>query len=314
MQAMDDSTSQPQTKQCPKCETEYPATLEFFYAKKDSKHGLGSWCRACILQKAREKAPIEYREKEAQKNLLAQQGLKMCSRCEGVYLATPENFSRTKRLKDGFDPWCKACAKKYNHQWRDAHPTYDCEYDKTHKEQRLAYEKTYRITHREQQTLRWRARHHANKLARNAYSRQYNKINRDRLREYERQYRLQNPDKLKTKSHRRNTIKKALPVSFTAMDWRFALEYFGGRCAVCGRQQGLWHTLAMDHWIPLSSLDCPGTIPTNIVPLCHGQDGCNNSKNNHDPREWVINTFGARRGKQILARIEAYFASFEVQS
>src|SRR5260221_119478 len=70
--------------------------------------------------------------------------------------------------------------------------------------------------------------------------------------------------------------KRELPNVFTSQDWRNALEYWGHRCAVCERPRGLWHTLSQDHWIPLSSPDCPGTDPTNILPLCCGTDGCNN--------------------------------------
>jgi hypothetical protein len=65
--------------------------------------------------------------------------------------------------------------------------------------------------------------------------------------------------------------------------------------------------MAADHWIPLASPDCPGSIPTNIVPLCHGEGGCNNSKGKHNPVEWLDRRFGKRKAKQVLARILAYF-------
>src|SRR5581483_2176482 len=54
--------------------------------------------------------------------------------------------------------------------------------------------------------------------------------------------------------------KRSLPDTFTERDWQRALEYWDYKCAVCGRPRGLWHTLAADHWIPLTAPDCPGTV------------------------------------------------------
>lgn len=102
--------------------------------------------------------------------------------------------------------------------------------------------------------------------------------------------------------------KRSLPIAFSSSDWDAALDYWGHQCAVCGRPRGLWHTLAQDHWIPLSDPRCPGTVPTNILPLCHGEGGCNNSKGNKDPVRWLEERLGRRRAAQKLAEIQAYFA------
>lgn len=99
-----------------------------------------------------------------------------------------------------------------------------------------------------------------------------------------------------------------MPNAFTASDWRDCLEYFDNSCAVCGAHRGLWHTLAKDHWIPVSDPNCPGTVPTNIVPLCHGVDGCNNSKSKKNPNVWLVQTFGERKARIIETRIQKYFA------
>jgi hypothetical protein len=101
--------------------------------------------------------------------------------------------------------------------------------------------------------------------------------------------------------------KRRLPDTFTDQDWQRALEYWGHQCAVCGRPRGLWHTLAADHWIPLSDPDCPGTIPTNIVPLCHGEGGCNNSKRSRSPQDWLEAKLGRKQAFQKLIEIDAYF-------
>ncbi len=105
--------------------------------------------------------------------------------------------------------------------------------------------------------------------------------------------------------------KRSLPNNFSAQDRRRALEYWNGRCAVCGRPPGLWHTIATDHWIPLSSPDCPGTIKTNMVPLCHGTDGCNNQKYAKMPEVWLREKMGKRRAKRKLEEIEYFFRWME---
>lgn len=101
--------------------------------------------------------------------------------------------------------------------------------------------------------------------------------------------------------------KRELPNVFTAQDWQQALEYWDYKCAVCERPRGLWHTLAQDHWIPLTSPDCPGTDPTNILPLCHGTNGCNNSKGKQMPDLWLEKKLGRRRAVQKMVEIEQYF-------
>ncbi len=101
--------------------------------------------------------------------------------------------------------------------------------------------------------------------------------------------------------------KHSLPNTFTADDWQRALEYWEHKCAVCGRPRGLWHTLAKDHWLPLTSPDCPGTVATNILPLCHGEGGCNNSKSKKDPESWLIERLGKRRAARKRGEIQAYF-------
>jgi len=101
--------------------------------------------------------------------------------------------------------------------------------------------------------------------------------------------------------------KRSLPDTFSERDWLRALEYWGYKCAVCGRPRGLWHTLAADHWIPLTAPDCPGTVPTNIIPLCHGEGGCNNSKRSKVPDEWLVSKLGTKDAFQKQLEIDAYF-------
>lgn len=123
-------------------------------------------------------------------------------------------------------------------------------------------------------------------------------------------WRIENPEQHRANKHRRRARKRSLPNTITAADIQYALNYFKGCCAICGRPlNGLWHTGALDHWIPLASPDCPGSIATNELPLCQGLDGCNNEKNDKYPTEWLIEKYGNRKANVILKRIKTYFST-----
>ncbi len=78
---------------------------------------------------------------------------------------------------------------------------------------------------------------------------------------------------------RRRARLNDLADTLTTEQWRSTLIYFGNACAVCGSAD----RLAMDHWIPVSSVLCPGTTHYNVVPLCKS---CNSSKNDTLPQDW----------------------------
>ncbi len=106
--------------------------------------------------------------------------------------------------------------------------------------------------------------------------------------------------------------KRGLPKGFTIEQWQYAINYFSGCCAMCGRQlNDLFgtHKAAMDHWIPIAyeGNDNPGTVAANIVPLCHGAGGCNNSKNATMPDVWLRQHYTEKQARQIEKRIEEYF-------
>lgn len=85
------------------------------------------------------------------------------------------------------------------------------------------------------------------------------------------------------------------------------LQYWHHACAVCGNQDGFFWTLADDHWIPITSPHCPGTVATNMIPLCDGQGGCNTLKRNKDARAWLATRYTPAQAKRILKSIETYF-------
>jgi hypothetical protein len=159
--------------------------------------------------------------------------------------------------------------------------------------------------------------------------REWQRQNKERMSENAKRWQRQNPERQaasakrwykknavynKAKLQARAARKRQLPSDFTEEDWGYAIEYFNGCCAACGRQlNDLFGDFypAADHWIPLSCKDInnPGTVPSNIVPLCHGKGGCNNSKKDKLPTEWLEYKFGKRKAAEILKRIEAFFAT-----
>jgi hypothetical protein len=113
---------------------------------------------------------------------------------------------------------------------------------------------------------------------------------------------------------RRRARQHGLPATHSQRDELFLRDYWQGGCAVCGDRAGLWKSIALDHWIPLASPDCPGTVPGNMVPLCHARKGirsaipdCNVSKSGHDPLVWLIEKLGKRQAARKLVAIQQFF-------
>ena len=132
--------------------------------------------------------------------------------------------------------------------------------------------------------------------------------NPEKYRAHQRQWCRDNPTKARAKYHRRRTRKREFLIAFTEAERNFMLQYWGYSCAVCGRQEGLFdHKLSDDHYIPLNDPACPGTIAANMVPLCLGKDGCNNSKADREALPWLIERYGKRKARQIHNAILAYF-------
>lgn len=218
--------------------------------------------------------------------------LKRCASCGE--LKPRSSFYNSRSSSDGKYCYCKACKYLKNRAYNDAHServnAKQHEYYAANRE-RLISEKAEYYTGKRDEILE--------------YQRQYREKNRKKKNEDQRLYHKANEGK--ATAQRRAARKNGLPCNFRAKDWRFALDYFGGCCAVCGRPPGLWHTLSADHWIPIKKGG--GTTPDNIVPLCFGAGGCNNSKHTNDACEWLIARFGDHKGRAILRRIEAYLNS-----
>lgn len=97
-------------RRCTGCQQVFPATLDFFQMKHRGK--FHPRCKACKnaedaihAQKRYEEHPPVYSSEES----------KQCSACERELPATPEYFSRRKRVKSGLMATCKDC-EKVRHQ------------------------------------------------------------------------------------------------------------------------------------------------------------------------------------------------------
>lgn len=234
-------------------------------------------------------------------------GFKRCSRGEQcvhpdgpILPETKEYFTPRKNRKTPFTSWCKACLaadqSARRNRDRDAFNAERREYYSTHKEIVNASNARYRHKDMEKQRLRtkdWRIK------------------NPEKSRRGGMLWQIRYPEKKRglnrIVSGRRRAKIVSLPHEFTLRDWERCLAYFHNSCAVCGRSLKNSRMSHADHWIPLAASNCPGTIPTNIIPLCGGSDGCNNSKHKKQPLDWLADKFGEEFARKNLAEIEAYF-------
>jgi 5-methylcytosine-specific restriction endonuclease McrA len=215
---------------------------------------------------------------------------KVCIKCGELKPATPEYFyvdGGRLRLE------CKACNAAKSREWYAAN-----------RDRKADWDKAYRAARPGEAAQKTRAWREANPGRDAKNSKAYRASHRKEKSASHKAWKAANPEKVKVNHHRYRASKRNLPNSFTAADWTIALDYFGHSCAAC--RQGLMFLSHGDHWIPLSSSDCPGTVPHNMVPLC---STCNTSKQDKVPADWLIERFGKRKGTAILRRIEAFLES-----
>lgn len=214
------------------------------------------------------------------------EGIKRCSKCRRELPSTREFFT-SGRGKRGLHTWCRECFREYERE----------RYRTSEDKERRQTKKKWQKPEAKERQRRWRLS--------------------PKGKESERQYRKSPRGKAtgRAKTARRDARELALPALWNAEFEQSMMDYWEHRCCICGRSVGLWHTIAVDHWIPLSDPrpDNPGTVPTNMLPMCHarkgsnGQGDCNHSKGDKDPIAWLAEKFGPREAQKILARIEAYF-------
>lgn len=307
--ATDDSTSETPLKKCTKCGIEKPATAEYFHRNNSAKDGWQSRCRLCRAM-ARGRVPMDLR---------AHADFKSCPDCGLIYPITRDYFYADKKGKYGISAFCIPCTKARTRKWEIEHP-----------EQVRETKASWREKNRPIIRIRGNEWNQAHKKQQKQYyednkeeiakkKKEYSEENKEYFKEWAHSYYLNNRDKIiERQKHRlrdqleiikasryiqllrRRARKRSLPDNFSLNDYERMIEYWKGKCAYCsvgGKMQA-------DHFIALSVSDCPGTIPTNMVPACQS---CNSSKFNHPPRKWLIREYGENKADEILKRIQDYF-------
>lgn len=217
---------------------------------------------------------------------------KTCTKCGQTFPATAEFFHRGKVYKGGFRTWCKVCVREYGKK-----------YVQVNADKRRAYRQTNADRIRENQ----RKYQKENLDKKHQYQRKYQRNNVEKERERQRKWMQANPDKGRIFASRYRARKRQLPDTFTPEQWIACLEYHHYCCAVCGTQlRDLFGHVEpqADHWLPLSSDECTGTIATNMICLCNS---CNHSKFNKLPDIWLKEKYGTRKANEILKRVDDYF-------
>lgn len=265
-------------RQCSVCDQEFPLTADYFQPGEDSRDGFEPRCRKCSTGRA-----IELRKTFAQRKAEAQAkrdaGLRKCRVCQHWKPADLDHFSARSSNSTGLNSMCKECAVHSNAKTRD---------------QRRADPVKREI----------------DRIRSNKAGKEWNKRNREKVRQRARAYQQANKEKMRILTRRRQARKKSLPDTLTEKEWQFALDYFGGCCAYCGKPAGLFDVLCVEHYVPISSPDCKGTTADNCLPACHGGiKSCNNLKHDKDPETWILSHFGKREGRKIIKRIADYFAT-----
>lgn len=260
-------------------------------------------------------------------NLTTCNSSKQCVQCWQEFSCTPEFFQRHISNTDGFSQRCRKCVAGKRRAEYAKNP-------EKYRQQKRAYILKHRnaINERNRQwAVRFKEKYGLSK------STAYKHANREKMRQWRAEYRRKNPEKFQAAekhrydkfadNRRRNSLRWAkenpkkvainnsnrrarlqcLPATMTDAVWNLCMQYWSYSCAICGNEEGFMWTLAMDHWIPLSHPRCLGTVPENILPLCHGRGGCNNQKREKDPHIWLIHKLGKYKAHQKEKAIAEYF-------
>jgi 5-methylcytosine-specific restriction endonuclease McrA len=260
-------------KRCSQCdEWKFPTKRYFVWSREK---GLRPWCRACQSKRA-----LKQRQKHPQK---------IKERARRYYQQNTERVHEKSRSYRQQNP---EKLREYGRSYRQQNP-----------EKLREYRRDWEQRNPDKVKARYRRYYQENLERMREKSRQRYQENPDKGREIARKHRLANLDIDRIAKQRRRARKRSLPDAFTVDNWLRTVECWQGRCAYCGESDG---PLDADHFIPLSSPDCPGTIPANIVPACRS---CNSSKHSTDPLEWLTRRFGEEYAQAKYAEILTYFES-----
>lgn len=213
--------------------------------------------------------------------------------CRQWFPATPEFFYRDKNKKDGLDPWCKPCKKKYDRVYsnrphvKDRHQAYQKSYCSIpeHREKKRLYDKGYREVYYANPEII--ERKHTYQEAYRSHPK-----TKERIQSYNTSY-IRRPDvRAQHCSNTRNyrARKKAIPGIHTPQQIQEMLKRQKYRCYYCSTQfkkskgRYIYH---VDHTFPISRVagtDIPANDISYLVLAC---PTCNTSKGDSFPWEFA---------------------------
>lgn len=113
-------------------------------------------------------------------------------------------------------------------------------------------------------------------------SRKWYRANKIQVYLNNRKWVVAHPEARRDQHRRRRALKKGNEHSFTDREFQTLVQRYGSRCVSCWKAvselASLGRKLVPDHIVPLAKGGLNDI--TNIQPLCHGVDGCNNHKGN----------------------------------
>lgn len=181
---------------------------------------------------------------------------KLCKRCSLV--RSIELFSKDKRYRDGYQPWCKLCYADYRKM-----PEQKAKQQKRYQERYAdpEYRADYRVKQNEHTRQRWHSdpNYRKRKNAQNLISKR-------------RPHRIEGTRELGriTSQKRRAKVRSNTIRYLTQLEWYRIRDHYGPLCLCCGRAR----RLTIDHVLPIAA----GGVheAPNIQPLCLP---CNQQKN-----------------------------------
>ncbi len=204
-----------------------------------------------------------------------------------------DGFNRNRSQSDGLNSACRECQKEHYRNWRTKNKEYHAarvkKWAAKNREKQHAYHKRFRkqfpeiVRERKRQDYKRFPKSHQRRSAK---------------------WGKANPLKVIAKYQRRRARERNLPSDWTESQAMVALKHFGNTCAACDAvlAKGRTH---WDHWIPIASPNCPGTVAGNMLPLC---SKCNQAKWSKAGTGWLVSKFGEARAVKISVRIRDFFA------
>lgn len=242
---------------------------------------------------------------------------KKCSLCGKSFPETIEYFAKAPY---GLRADCRECqrARARKNYWVDPekrkHEARERRHNPETKAKHNQWQQDWRKNNPDKVKASKKRDYEKNKPKRKATQRRYYESHKPEAIKRAREWDKLHPDKVNIGTHKRLARIKGLPFQFKDADWQRCLSYWNNRCAICGREISETHLLAKDHWIPMydDRSDNPGTVPTNIIPVCHGRreakcSGCNESKWRFDPETWIRSQYPPDEADAIIKRILDYF-------